>query len=1480
MTIERSANTDIAVFALVKENLWSAEPSAQYLPRDLRILRKKAMGGLDADPEMQGYPGYDESNDKKLTALKMGVPIYIPNVSSVSKKSGVGEPSECVVTLENITKDPKSDIYAYQWINRLTTEYVKREVFKDTDPRSVIYGNFFNEAQQYDAEADEIDSDTQGQKSEFEKFIETVHRSRARISNNPYPHDIYPERRKLYKSPTAFDKNIGIEDYMDEEHFGEYLEDVINKRYQLGIEDMTRIWVFVKFFDKSINKKRWIRFFHGFVSSTTVNYSIHDGEFRLDATLNLNGPIKYADLSQMMSHYAVMNILGRRSCTAIVNFNENIEEYDNEEQRQAVNDVMHTIVVKNQNRYLSSYLDDHWQGKSPAELAHFLTEVVNFRSFLGFKYVNEYTKSYTNKFNEIEVPGVHSSLITSSPSIDEMTDEEKREEATQFAESLTSNKKEKQEIIDQYMETEFNNDNQGSGESKIQDTWSSHNAKHNIFPDYDFIYLPNKDVHTTKYSDYCLDERFGDKRYETKLYLESSLGEAGPSETSPWIWKNTKEYLYYDGLDEHIEMLKNAGTLKRLANLWWKGDLGDKTPEYEEDVDLEEEIDSINSYSKEPIRLLWLPKIIIDSTVYNGAATAMYIRGGYQIDDLGQRKSMLSVIKEILPKVGASFYEDAAGNLIITKPHYDDLPKFGNYPGWSPYDDYAYYLKNKRVKEYEEDESQDNQEDEEFSSGDEDPTYRFPDHDERYVIGKDFLVNSSHSIDIKNLYTFAQTTSEMNWIKLEGYLDILMNQGYAGLPAPLQFKYGTRIYDSIPPIVRDPAQRGTNQGYFSQPATIFHKFAESQLKLGNSKAFGGSVDLNWIPLLMSPMRSIILTHTQKKALITSVSVDYSETAEIAGNIQIESMIDYRKIVGDPYLEYQMLNPEFRELLTNIITNTVLEIKGPSLVSVDFDEVGFLDSANTVNEAFPGLPVKASDLINNLVDPQETPYQISDKISDLDGVYPMVALASEYVGSLEYLEDCHTLSDVSGYPHTIVHDNQHVNSFVHERLGEDLYAVWENIKTEMETYRDLLNENIKEGDPKWELINPTLPIMHAYSPVGLSCVYKNIGDNNGYEYIDINGIIDINHPSGHWNGQCVIIGKDRMLGKSMESVFDFFAPIEDSEEIDPVPPTHMYLYRDLGEIGESNPYNPQDGDPPEGEEEELIEWSDIYRTYKDVQNSKEAHKDILSYYIEKQALEIAYLRETEDYIQVKSPSYSLSVNGVYLETAPNETYYNEYGDEVLVAEGPANLPGIRVPSDYGRWAPRGMGGLLKRNKTTGVIVHQTAGHWKGSYVTLMNPEIISSCNYMLGWNNQIGKYDIIQLAPVDDISWHAGRTTWTNFNVNLYTVGIEVVPKSFEDGNTNKPVFEEMHYVMLAILIEWIFKRYGLDLSGGNPQLFSPLGPYTGEKNSESYWKVVVSGSYGLIMSHRNINPVNKRYDPGDNFDWYRLKELLGWPGSW
>ena len=1469
MTVERAANTDIAVFALVKESLWSAEPASQYLPRDIQILKKETMGGLDADPEMQGYPGYNENGDKKLTALGMGVPIYIPNVSSVNKISELGKEATCTIKLENITKNIGSDVYAYQWINRLTSEYVKREIFRDADPRSEIYGNFFNEAQKYDQETDGIDSDAQGKKqgkkSEFERFIETVHRSRARISDNPYPHDVYPERRKLYKNPTAFDKNIGIEDYMDEEHFGEYLNDVINKRYKLGIEDMTRVWIFVKFFDTNINKKRWIRFFHGFVHATEVNYSVSDGEYRLDATLSLSGPIKYADLSQMMSHYSVMNILGRRSCTAIVNFNENIEEYENEEQRQAVNDVMHNLMVRNQNQYLSPYLESHWQGKSPAELTHFLSEIVNFRSYLGFKYINEYTSSYDLKFNLIDAV-IDQSLITPPDAAEGVTEEEKEEKARVFAESITSNKREQKTMIDEYMKTEFNYENKGTGESQISDVWSTNNARHSVFPDYDFIYLPNKNIHTTKYNEYCLDENFEDTPYKAKLYLERSLGEQGPSEISPWIWKNAKEYLYYDGLDEHIEMLKSAGTLKRLASLWWGGELGKKgTPEFEEDedTDIEEEIDDTTAYSKEPIRLLWLPRVLIDSTVYNGSATAMYIRGGYQLDDMGQRKSMMSVINEILPKVGATFYEDAAGNLVIAKPHYDDLPKFGNYPGWSPYDDYAYYLKNKNVKEYEEDESQDNQEDDEYDLGGEESTYRFPDHDERYVIGKDFLINSSHSLNINNLYTFAQTTAEMNWIQFQGYLDILMNQGYAGLPAPLQLKYGTRIYDSIPPVVRDPAQRGTNQGYFNQPATIFHKFAESQLKLGNSKAFQGAIDLNWIPLLLSPLRSIYITHTQKKALITKITSNYSEAADVTGNIQIESVIDYRRIVGDPYLEYQILNPEYGEFLTNIIANDKIELSSPSLVDMDFEGVQYLDQAEIINELYPELPVKATTLFENLIEEPGPIYRIEDRITELEGSYPMKALVDDYSDKVDYIDDNHSTPDLPGYPHTILHDKTHVNSFVHESLADALANLRENIKLKMEEYRDHLNQYIKDGDPTWELMEPRIPIMQAYSPVGLSLVHKRIGEEEGYIFLDINGILDINHESGHWNGQCVVIGKDRMIGNPRESILDSLSPLEDTEELDPIPPTHMYLYRDLGEIGDENPYSPQDGEAPEDEEEELIEWSDIYRTYKDIPRAKGISQDYLSYYMEQEGLEKAYLKETDEYIQVKLPHYIVIIDGVEYTEGGNETYYSPSGDEILKAEGPGML-GIKVPTEYGRWAPRGYPGLMQRKQTKGIILHQTAGYWQGSYDTLMKIDSKASCNYMLGWNNDSGAYEVLQLAPVDDATWHAGRTSW-NFNANLWTVGIEIVPKSFENGNFNKPTFESMHYTLLARLIRWILNRYGLSFN------YPAVGPYTGDHNNETYWRTSIESCTGMVLSHRNINPANRRHDPGDNFDWDELE---------
>ena len=96
--------------------------------------------------------------------------------------------------------------------------------------------------------------------------------------------------------------------------------------------------------------------------------------------------------------------------------------------------------------------------------------------------------------------------------------------------------------------------------------------------------------------------------------------------------------------------------------------------------------------------------------------------------------------------------------------------------------------------------------------------------------------------------------------------------------------------------------------------------------------------------------------------------------------------------------------------------------------------------------------------------------------------------------------------------------------------------------------------------------------------------------------------------------------------------------------------------------------------------------------------------------------------------------------------------------------------------------------------------------------------------------------IVQFAACDARAWHAGRSSWQGRErCNDYAIGIEL------EGLENTP-FERAQYAALAVLLRAVRSVYPI----------------------------------AAVVGHEHVAP-DRKHDPGDAFDWWRVKALTRWP---
>ena len=173
------------------------------------------------------------------------------------------------------------------------------------------------------------------------------------------------------------------------------------------------------------------------------------------------------------------------------------------------------------------------------------------------------------------------------------------------------------------------------------------------------------------------------------------------------------------------------------------------------------------------------------------------------------------------------------------------------------------------------------------------------------------------------------------------------------------------------------------------------------------------------------------------------------------------------------------------------------------------------------------------------------------------------------------------------------------------------------------------------------------------------------------------------------------------------------------------------------------------------------------------------------------------------------------------------------------------------------------GEFKSGDLDTVIMHYTAGPYKTSLKTLVNPKVRASAHVIIDRDGSI-----TQLIPFNIIAWHAGSSYYkgrTGFN--KYSIGVEMVNSGYlkKSGNIYRAWYGEAFNP--SEVIEAIHRNQS------TPKFWHV---YTPEQIDAAYNLVqLLIDTYGIkfILGHEEIAPKRKT-DPGPAFPLDKFRERL------
>lgn len=164
----------------------------------------------------------------------------------------------------------------------------------------------------------------------------------------------------------------------------------------------------------------------------------------------------------------------------------------------------------------------------------------------------------------------------------------------------------------------------------------------------------------------------------------------------------------------------------------------------------------------------------------------------------------------------------------------------------------------------------------------------------------------------------------------------------------------------------------------------------------------------------------------------------------------------------------------------------------------------------------------------------------------------------------------------------------------------------------------------------------------------------------------------------------------------------------------------------------------------------------------------------------------------------------------------------------------------------------------------IVIHFTGGRSAQSSANwLCNPEAKASAHLIIG-----KKGEVIQLAPFDTITWHAGRSSWQDRSgLNAYSIGIEI------DNAGQLEQREEGYYTWFGTQVPNTQVTKAIHRNETEPAYWQA---YTEEQINTTQELCTLLMEYttiNWILGHEEISP-GRKVDPGPAFPLNKLRNQL------
>ena len=804
------------------------------------------------------------------TIAEMGFPLFITDVTQVSRNLVVNNISSANFTIGDIMNvSPSKNILLGDSIRKIARYERPYHRLDDLDDDEVgvalktLYQDYFSEPLVGHKVGQSGQTAGIPQRPKLWRFLSEVMKMRSvRDPGGNFFNLFFKDRRKLAISA----KVAGNYDSLKL-----LLEDYIQRRYDLFLEDMTPIWIFAKRPPLvASDRPRWTFFFHGFIKSFSFTRAATANTY--DATFNCQCPLGYFNLTKLKSNYVVVDW-----CTRDLDDGAKIS--------RIADDTLHDI-----NKHSGAFFERWWQGKNHEKVLHHFTGFINgSMTFFG---LSALVKSY----GKTEIEGLDFKKLSSN---------------------LLSGKVTHKDFFRLDYIYIPNNEQQVS---QSKDTYT--------LP----FSTPTRGVYGRSFGSVKVanvaEEPSAEVTSINSPWLWAYDGHDLNVLYNPADYKDRKK----DSMDDDLGWLCKQGDVQKLAMAWWIGiadkGIGPRKYSMREKFLPKVKIDVVtypgsvfasyfaNQFTLEnsandapPLSILTEMATTLSVKFFSDAQGNLCfaserpddlaaIRG----DDFKIRFSgwtpfaNLQIIKDAL---GVQTVDDSieqaaeAGGGFGESAGMEGLPKISEEFG----------LKIKEAVKM-------------------NPLI-FGDHDNRYIIAGDFFKGLSISTDTGRKITMASQTGQLSFFQPSKLLELLYLTGYSGVGLYEQTKYGFRPMDfeGMAPHRSSLVEQQQKSG--GTLRELEQTLAAARLRRTNAAMSNGSIELKYQTLLMQPGRMIYLPDMQLKGLITGISDTLQvNPPTVTGTVNLEFVCDIGKIVGNPYLEILATDPYYPE---KIRKRTVVEV---------------------------------------------------------------------------------------------------------------------------------------------------------------------------------------------------------------------------------------------------------------------------------------------------------------------------------------------------------------------------------------------------------------------------------------------------------------------------------------------------------------------------------------------------------------------------